>query len=132
MDGVYKIEMVGQSPRHLYSEFDGIVFGETFEQGFKQYTLSAFGNYFGCRNNLDAVFAEDGFIMCAIVPVPSELIKLPDYNDIEKAFDRLLHHTLKTRALYCLCTQGTINERANNSYTLTFCKSFTLAQLPFN
>ena len=51
--------VLGQSPGHLDSQFDRIIFRKPFEQGFKQYSLRALGYGFGRRNDLDVIFAED-------------------------------------------------------------------------
>lgn len=116
----------------LFCKLSRIVFRHAFQNAFQQYAFGTFRNALHCGNNLNAVLAQQSFVVCAVIAVAGEPVQLPHDNAVEGVFVAVFYHPLKFGAVVGLGGERSVYVIAYNVNARALGKFHAFAQLPFN
>lgn len=120
------------STMNLLGQISRVKFGISFQHGFQNDALRSIRYLLFGRDHFYAILFQNVLVMCAVISVTGETVKLPDNYDLKEPLCTVLDHALKLRTVCGFRRQCTVNVTSDNRYAVALGIIAALAELSFD
>ena len=124
--------ILGHAAHNFFRKFCRVVFSHAGEHTLDHDTRRAVRDRLRGRYQLDMISFQLVLIMCRIVTISGEAVKLPDQHNVKQPFLAVLDHLLEVRAVIGFGGKGAVNVVLDHGDAVLFGISRTFTNLAFD